>query len=166
MTPRDILTRSKAPHLREFLRRAEDWLAALPPLDALGVADLVVLEQRQGCWGGVIKYADVGKAGARLSPANSRAMMETASRMRVEDRIACRLHEDVIAAAWPELLEHPFNNTAVPPLRRRYFAFRRGLSKSLERPAQVWRKGRGSPEWLRGRLRRLVGLPVPRRTQP
>jgi hypothetical protein len=166
ITPRDILARCHAPGLPDFIRRAEEWIGALPPLDYLGVGDLVMVEQRFACWGGVINYGELGSASARICPANTRAMMETASRLPVDYRTASRLHEDVIAAAWPELLEVPFNAPAVPPLRRSVFAIRGSLAKSLEPPARVWRKSRATPHWLRDRLLRASGLKVPRRPQP
>ena len=166
ITPRDILARCHAPSLPDFVRRAEDWLSALPPLDCLGVGDLVHVEQRFGAWGGPIKYGEQGRSSARICPANTRAMMETASRLPVEYRLSSGLHRDIIAAAWPELLEVPFNDGTVPPLRKRVFAVRRSISRSLKGPARVWRKARASPEWLHGRLRRLVGMQVPRRAQP
>ncbi len=153
VTPERILGRCNAPRRAEFIRRAADWLAKLPPLDPLAVADLVHLEQVEGCWAGVIEYGELGQSSARLCPACNRSIVEATVRLPVDYRIALKLHSDVIERLWPDLLDLPFNEEfPTPTWRRRFFAVPRRLSGPAADLARGWRKARASRQWLRERL--------------
>lgn len=158
VTPVDLLDRCKAPLIPEFVQRVERWLGALPELDPLAVADLAHIEQVLGCWGGVIEYGELGSSSARLSPACARPVVEACLRLDIAyrlDRAGKRLHADVIAAAWPELLEFPFNEeSAIPSRRARSFALHQQLRRKATPVLRAWRKARTSPRWLIGRLMR------------
>lgn len=157
VAPEDVLSRCNAPRTAEFLARAESWLSRLPPLDPLAVADLVHLEQVQGCWAGVIEYGELGYSSARLCPMTSRAIVESTVRLPVEYRRQLLLHQDVIAAEWPALLEYPFNEQlAVPAKRRRVLALERWVKRRAAPLARAWRKSLADPAWLRSRLRRIL----------
>jgi hypothetical protein len=137
----------------DFVRRAEDWFSSLPRLDSLALADIAHIEQRNGCWAGVIEYGELGQSSARLCPASSRAINDASVRLPIDFRMESGLHRGVIAAAWNELLEFPFNEGAViPSFQHRILGLQRRLGRPLAPLSRALRKARASPEWLREKL--------------
>jgi hypothetical protein len=75
----------------EVLRRGRMWLDALPADNMLHIIDVMYIEQRLGCWGGVLPYADRS--------------------LCLPSDYLFRGHfpRDIVEREWPELLEVPFN---------------------------------------------------------
>jgi len=160
ITPERVLTRCKAPPRKEYLDRAADWLANLSSIDDVAISDLLLIEQRQGCWAGVIEYGELGESSARLSPMTSGTIIHAVLRLPMEYRIGRRLHLDVIERNWPELLEFPFNeDVPTPRVRSGIFALRAGIARRRAPLARIWRKVWTQPGWLRRTIFRLGRSP-------
>lgn len=116
----DLLRRRKFPLHPELVRRAGDWLAALPEgftgLDALS---LFYLEMRGGAWGGLLTMAYPDAYTFTLYPYAHRAIMDAEFRFPWQYRRSRRLNNDLVAARWKELLDIPFNHPPVGVALRR-----------------------------------------------
>jgi hypothetical protein len=131
----------------EFLSRAEAWIASLPDLDPVALADVFHTEQVKGCWGGVIEYGELGLSSARLCPMTRRDLIDQAFRLPLEYRLKKQLHHDVIARHWPELLDVPFDTEyPVPPARDRFFDYRGRIRQWIETWAGAIRRRRARRE--------------------
>jgi hypothetical protein len=129
---------------REFLARCEAWLGALPPLDQVALADVFHIEQIKGCWAGVIEYGELGRSSARLCPMSAAEIVREALRLPIDYRLGLRLHQDVMGAAWPELLEFPFNDAApLPRARMRWYAVKEWSARRVGRMTRLIRRVRG-----------------------
>jgi hypothetical protein len=108
LNPAVILGRVSKPQTKRLLLRMEEWLSGLAHLNALQILDLLYIEQRLSCWAGPQHYGNQHNLFEAV-PLSSRraftAMMRLPYRYRFEQRLAA----DVCRAAWPELLELPFN---------------------------------------------------------
>lgn len=153
VTPDFILGRCVAPRLPEFQRRAEQWLAGLPPLNAIAVAEVLYLEQRGACWAGVVEYGELGDSALRLPPLGQASLVRDLLRLPEAYRRARRVHLDIIESAWPELLDFPFNQEyPVPHGLRRMFRARQAIAQRTSRAGQIWRRATRDRAWLARRL--------------
>jgi hypothetical protein len=141
VTPELMIKRCAVTQRPEFVARAEAWLAGLPALDPLGVADVFQTEQVNGCWSGVIEYGELGASAARFCPMTSRALVEDAVRLPIEYRLAQRLHHDVMSELWPELLEFPFNEECpLPDTQVKVYQLKESLAPHAERGRRFLRR--------------------------
>lgn len=143
VTPEAMLARCGVPLRRELVLRAEAWLAGLPPLDPVATADVFHIEQVKGCWAGVIEYGELGRSSARLCPMTAAELVRGAFGLPLQYRLDLRLHHDVVQAAWPELLEVPFNDAMpLPQARARWYALKSWAERPMDRVARFIRKRR------------------------
>ena len=152
VTPEFILGRCGVGRRREFVERAEWWLAGLPPLNGIAAVEVLYLEQRGACWAGVVEYGELGDSALRLPPLGQADLVRDLLTLPDDYRRGRRVHLDIIQAAWPELLEIPFNEDwIVPPSRQRLYRARRRFRQSTFEWGRIWRKVR-QPGWLVRRL--------------
>ena len=146
VTVADILAICSVPPLPAFVSRASQWLASLPTRNAITVFDLLLAEQRGGCWAGVIAYAEDGYPRARLAPLCNEEIIRTLMCLPESYRRDMVFERDVIALMWPELLEFPFNEQVpVSPVRGRYFRGRQFVTSHLDRVRRAIRRVRNRP---------------------
>ena len=98
-----------APVDQYTMARMMHWLSDLAHLDRWTLLDLFYLEQRLGCWGGVICYAYADMVRFELWPLNSRRLVALMLSLPSEYKAAARLTDDVIRSRWPELADIPYN---------------------------------------------------------
>lgn len=140
ISPELVLDYCHVPRIPEFLRRVEDWMAGLLGLSDFEIADLAQIEQSQAAWAAVIEYGELGPSSARLSPMTSADLVRSGLRLPPEYRIERRLHHDVIAQEWPELLEFPINEAAgISPWRSHLHDARVRIKSRLAPGARRWR---------------------------
>lgn len=106
---KSLLNIMHAPVNRQTSERVQRWLAGLPTDDALQVLDLFYIEQRLGCWAGVIALAYAGMSAFELWTLNSRRILQLMLALPIEYRRKGRLNVDVIQTEWSELMDFPFN---------------------------------------------------------
>lgn len=140
-TPEVLLRRCRVGHRPEFLARARQWLDGLGHLDGISIVALFHIEQRLGCWSAVIEYGELGSASARLCPTTSGAIVRGSLALPDDYRLERQLHERVIAAAWPELLDVPFNEgISAPRWLREIFRLRKRLGGATATQARRVRR--------------------------
>lgn len=105
----ELLRRLGLPPEGEIVERGERWLRDLPVTAASTVLDLLYIEQRLGCWGGVLSYALPDGCAFHLLPFAQRRTFEMMLRLPASYRWRQRLATDLVAMEWPELLRFPFN---------------------------------------------------------
>ena len=109
ISPEKILSICHVPNRKEFVERAERWLAALPSNSAITTLDLLLIEQRGGCWAGVIGYGLDGFARGNVAPLCNQEIVRSLVALPEAYRRSCTFERDVIAREWPALAEIPFN---------------------------------------------------------
>jgi hypothetical protein len=146
VTPEFLMGKCRMPTRPEYLARIRSWLAGLPPLSNVAVADVLYLEQRGACWAGIVEYGELGGSEARLAPLCQAKLVRQFLRLPHEYRERNGIHMDVIRARWPELLDFPFNQGfPLPPARKRYFALRGAIARRAHRVGRMWRVLRNDP---------------------
>lgn len=120
-----LLRRLELPRHPELERRAEQWLEDLPDLTVEQQVSLAQLELYDAAWGGGFSHGYADCFTACYYPLGQRRVIEACLAVPGSERRASGLRRAVIAEAWPELLELPFNQ---PTLRmvvaRRWRRFR------------------------------------------
>jgi hypothetical protein len=157
--PERLLAYCRCPPYEEPLARARNWLRAVPVADSLQILDLFFLEQRAGCWAGILPYAECDY-GVVLYPMCHRGVIERMLTLPPAYRRSGALMPDIIAREWPELLEWPFN-AAVGTDRLRFAAMAlvEKAKAALSNPG--WALGRlhdritHRPQWQRQRRQSL-----------
>jgi hypothetical protein len=104
-----IVSRLLLPAAPEVLRRCRTWLDGLETDDFLQILDTMYIEQRLGCWGGVLPYADPASTAFRVYPYCHREIIDRAMRLPAEYRRRNGFPRDIIEREWPDLLDVPFN---------------------------------------------------------
>ena len=107
--PQNLLQRMLLPQSDPFLTAMEQWLDQLPPgLPLPTILDLAYTEHRLGCWAAPHLY---GAAPFRMNlvPLCHRAIFEVMLQLPPDYKLNQALARDLIAGAWPELLQLPFN---------------------------------------------------------
>jgi hypothetical protein len=107
--PERLVNRCRAPSSEPILSVFQRWLSNVPVDNAFHILDLYEIEQRLGCWGGILPYAEGGDPGFVLFPMCHREIVERMITLPPEYRLSCALMKDVIRAEWPELLAWPFS---------------------------------------------------------
>jgi len=108
LTPEEAMKRISAPPTSATTQAAKSWLDGLASSDRLRVLDLLLLEQRVGCW------ASPGNLGSRREAPtifllNRRDVVDAMLALTHEDKRTGRYTMEVIRQGWPELLALPFN---------------------------------------------------------
>jgi len=108
LTPEEAMRRISAPRASATAQAAKSWLDGLASSDRLRVLDLLLLEQRVGCW------ASPGNLGSsREAPTifllNRRDVVDAMLALSHADKRAGLYTTAVIRQGWPELLSLPFN---------------------------------------------------------
>lgn len=157
----------------------KQWLETIPAIDALQLLDLFYLEQRMGCWGGILPYAEGGDPGFVIYPMCHREiitrMLTLPTPYRISGFLACEVTHSggeppfmkaIIEREWPELLAWPFNEpTGFMHLTLAARRARSGLSShagrawhGFTRQAERVGKGLRNPAWAGERIwNRLTG---------
>lgn len=159
ITAADVLNACEVPHLPEFVQRANRWLRALPTRHAITTMDLLMIEQRGGCWAGVIEQALDGEPLGHVAPLCQQEIVRMLMAMPEDYRRRMTFERDLITRAWPELAAMPFNEQVpVPDLQRRYFHARAWARQLPSRLRAAGRKTAGEPAWLLRKMMRLGWL--------
>ncbi len=104
-----LLKSMNAPVDQYTMARIAHWISGLPDVDLWTLLDLFYLEQRLGCWGGVVSYAYADMVRFESWPLNSRRLVALMLSLPLEYKAAGRLNDDVIRDRWPELADIPYN---------------------------------------------------------
>jgi hypothetical protein len=109
ITPAELLQRMLLPPSDPFLTAMEQWLHQLPPgLPLPTILDLAYTEHRLGCWAAPHLYG-AAPFQMNLVPLCHRAIFEVMLQLPPDYKLHQALARDLIAGAWPELLQLPFN---------------------------------------------------------
>ena len=120
------------PELQDCLGR---WLGQLPEgCSAFEVLDLAYHENRNGPWYAAQFCCDPTLV--RHAPLMTRGLVEAMMALPPDWKRASRLSHAVTAAAWPELLQFPYNSLG--PIQD----FRRKLGKVIDDPRRIAKKFR------------------------
>jgi hypothetical protein len=128
------------PFARQLMRA---WMDELPTREPLRTLDLFYLEQRLGCWGGVIPYAYGDNATPQIYPFNHRESIAAMLALPFEQRRNDQFHRAIIEKCWPELLRYPFNEP-----------------RGVQLIARAGYRLRGQPRAIAGRVARTALHPV------
>jgi len=104
-----LLKSMDAPIDRHTLGRLTAWMSGVPASSPWGLLDVFYLEQRLGCWAGVLYYPYADRFRFVSWPLNSRRLVALMLSLPSEYKAAARLNDDVIRSRWPELAELPYN---------------------------------------------------------
>jgi hypothetical protein len=85
------------------------WLDSLPSRDPFLTLDLFYIEQRLGCWAGVLPYASAQDGQFMIFPLCHRGIIEAILSLPTTVRGTDFLARRVMEREWPELLDYPFN---------------------------------------------------------
>ncbi len=152
LEPEGLLRRFDFSQQPEFLRRASDWLAALPEgLNALDAMTLFDQEMVWGAWGGPLTLGYPDAYSFTLYPYGHRAILDAMLRLPWQYRQSVRLREDIMASRWKELLEVPINRRP----------FRVAVRKKAHRPVMLAKAGLSWKAWNRLLLRARSGSERP-----
>jgi hypothetical protein len=91
------------------------WRDNLPDAPLSTFLDFAYLEHRLGCWAAPHLYG-AAEFSINLTPFSHREIFDIMLRLPSRYRRSKALAEDIISAAWPELLSLPYND--YPGLRR------------------------------------------------
>jgi hypothetical protein len=90
----------------------EAWRDGAGAPDELALLDLLYVENRLGCWGGVWPYAQYRGPGFTFFPMNHREVVDLMMALPDDVRREESFNQLVIRHEWPDLLEIPFNDPA------------------------------------------------------
>lgn len=108
----------------------ERWRDASTAPDSFALADLLYIENRVGCWGGIWPYAQYTGPGFALFPMCHREAIDLMMFLPESVRRSGQFNELVIRHEWPELLDLPFNT---PPRSVRLAHLPRRLARGVTR---------------------------------
>ncbi|WP_232210433.1 hypothetical protein [Nitrococcus mobilis] len=121
--------------LRGYYYRSESRSYSLEP------QDLLYVEQRLGCWAGVLRWG-VAKPDMIFWPMAHRRVLEVMLRLPAEAKVRSAVHQRVIEREWPDLLTIPVNKwwewQKVPGKGLR------AASRAIYRVTQAYRNIRGA----------------------
>jgi hypothetical protein len=109
----DLPPRFGMPQDPDLIAALDVWIAELPPVDAYGLLDLLLIENRWGPWFGVQFASD--PAMERYAPLLTRRTVALMLGFSPEWKKGNKQSIEMIRATWPELLAYPFNSLG--PLR-------------------------------------------------
>lgn len=136
----DLLYRFGYPTHPELVRRANDWLAALPEgLNGVDVLTLYWLEGKLGVLGGGWSTGYPEACSSVQYPFLHRTMVDAALHLPWQYRYANSFRSDIIAARWKGLLDVPFNRPSAGVAMRKRAAVARGHARAGLSP-RVWKR--------------------------
>jgi hypothetical protein len=153
-----------APIDRHTLARMTTWMSGVPASSPWGLLDFFYLEQRLGCWAGVLGYAYADMVRFESWPLNSRRLTALILSLPYEYKAAARLNDDVIRSRWPELAELPYNTGKL------HFHLVDAIAHPVEKAAPLQRlrafvlRAFANPLWAARKMRRIgmqLGTAVP-----
>jgi len=109
ITTERLLSSCLAPRSDLTCSVLQRWLDSIPAVNAFQILDLYYIEQRMGCWGGNLHYAESPDPGFIIYPMCHRDIIEKMVTLPEEYRLSGALMRDVITREWPDLLAWPFN---------------------------------------------------------
>ena len=129
---RDLIDRMGAPMHDRVIQAGLQWLQGLEGYSVRGQLDLAYIEQRMGCWAGVLAYgwADGPR---RVMPFVNRQLFELMLALSEEVRARDSLAAAVLERTSPELLAFGFNRPAT---------VRHAIAAGLARLPLLWRLAR------------------------
>ncbi len=134
ITPGVLLSALALPETPRLVERAEAWMRDAPADRPMNIVDLVMVEQRIGCWASILPYGDANDVTFRIYPLVHRDSMFAMLRLPDAYKISKRFPRDVVRHRWPELGRFPVNRE--PGLRhvkrvasRRVWLLRRALGR-------------------------------------
>lgn len=159
VTVEDVLRPCQVPHTPEFVDRAERWLADLPTDQPITTLDLLLAEQRGGCWAGVIEYGLDGYHRGHVAPLCNQEIVRMMMTLPEAYRRGCTFERDVIARQWPELAEIPFNEQyPATSISARYYLARDAGRRLVPRVQHAAVKAVRNPLWLFRKVRRAAAV--------
>jgi hypothetical protein len=134
LTPEIVLAALMLPKTPRLVERARLWMADVPATRPMHLIDAIYIEQRLGCWAGVLSYGDAGSVRCRFKPFVHREALTAMLRLSDAYKLTRRFQADVIATRWPELMKVPFNRRIgtrhyLDRARRRVWLIRRALDR-------------------------------------
>ena len=88
-------------------RAVTAWLESLPTRNPFLTLNLFYIEQRMGCWAGVIPYAYNDSGRFQVFPFCHREIITAMMSLPIERRREGSLDKELIERRWPELLAYP-----------------------------------------------------------
>lgn len=134
LTPEVVLASLVLPDTPRLRDRARAWMADVPATRPMHIIDAIYIEQRLGCWAGILSYGDAGSVRCRFKPFVHRDALTAMLRLSDAYKLSGRFQADVIATRWPELMKFPFNRRPgsrhyLDRARRRVWLIRRALAR-------------------------------------
>jgi hypothetical protein len=124
--------------------RFQKWLARLPFLEPDRILDFLYLEQRLGCWAGIMPYGVAEDGQFQVFPLCHREIIELMLALPRSYRWNGSLPIDIIRREWPELLEYPINT---PMGMQRAWAAVERVKTSATRNVAYLMKAVRNPDW-------------------
>jgi hypothetical protein len=111
VTPEALLKTLGQPIIPETIAAADEWIKGMPAPGGCLFWDMVLIEQRQACWGGAnVLGHDVSFPS--FTPVNSYEIYQLMLSLPETYRESQQFARDYIEYLWPELLNYPFNKAA------------------------------------------------------
>lgn len=109
MTLERLARQCGAPLIPEVRMAFQAWLDSLPPISSfLTILHLFYIEQRLGCWAGVMPYGEAHST-FDILPYSHRRIIELMLSLPVNYKRERRFWKDVVEREWPDLLLFPVN---------------------------------------------------------
>jgi hypothetical protein len=141
--------------------RFQEWLAGLSFLEPDRILDFFYLEQRLGCWAGIIPYGVAEDGQCLVFPLCHREIIALMLALPHRYRWNGALPIDIVRREWPELLEYPINTPL--GIQRAWVAVERGKTGASRNLARLM-KGACNPGWaVRKVIERMRASADPRR---
>ena len=124
--------------------RFQAWLAGLPFLEPDHILDIFYLEQRLGCWAGIMPYGVAEDGQSYVFPLCHREIIELILALPRSYRWDGSLPIDIIRHEWPELLEYPINTPL--GIQRAWVAAEHAKTRASREGARFMKAAR-NPGW-------------------
>jgi hypothetical protein len=148
-----LLKSMNAPIDEHTLARMSAWMSGVPASSTWDLLDLFYLEQRLGCWAGVVHYPYADMVRLVSWPLNSRRLVALMLSLPYEYKAAARLNDDVIRSRWPELAELPYNKAKL------YFHLVDAIAHPVEEAARLRLfRALSNPLWAARKIRTLWAM--------
>lgn len=107
--PEEILKRLRLPAEGAILASIKNWWSEVSHFNTYLSLELMLIEQRLGCWAGPQMYGRTHTSTPLLFPFCHRQLFELMLALPYEYRFTKQLATDILKQEWPELLSLPFN---------------------------------------------------------
>lgn len=108
VTPEGLLKTLGHPIIPETIAAADEWIKGMPVPGGCLFWDMVLIEQRQACWGGA-NVLGHNVSFPSFTPVNSYEIYQLMLSLPEAYRESQQFARDYIEFLWPELLKYPFN---------------------------------------------------------